>query len=58
VEFFHQALLGGYQVGHLPTRISRISKQTEYLQERRDEGVVEIHHHLDFIAGSTGIFRG
>jgi len=43
-------------VGHDPIRIGRL-KDTHQLQERRDKGVVEIHHHNHGVARATGVFH-
>ena len=55
-ERLHHTALGRFQMGHDPTCIGRL-KETDQLQERRDKGVVEIHHHHHGVARATGVFH-
>ena len=45
-------------MSHRPIRISRISKNTQQLQERGDERMIEIHQDCQLVARGTGIYNG
>ena len=45
-------------MSHLPPRRAGISKQTQYLQERRNKGVVKIHQHINLFARLCSILYG